>query len=120
MTVRTDFTALNRHERDHVLRIAHRGASAYAPENSLEGLRKAAEMQADMVELDIRITLDERPVIAHDASLKRLYRIEQSIDELTLKSLRARTTTDKGEPIPIFEEAAFVCTALKLGLYLDY
>ncbi len=118
-STRQDFTPLNRRERDHVLRIAHRGASAYAPENSLEAFHKAAEMQADMVEVDIRVTWDERPVIAHDASLKRLYGIDQNIDQLTLKSLRAKTSSPKTEPIPTFEEVAFVCTALKVGLYLD-
>ena len=41
------------------LRIAHRGASAHAQENSLESLRVAAELGADMVEIDIRVTADD-------------------------------------------------------------
>jgi glycerophosphoryl diester phosphodiesterase len=116
---REDFTPLHRAARDHVLCIAHRGASAYAPENSLEAFKKAAEMQADMVEVDIRITSDDRPVVVHDASLKRLYGMAQYVNELPLALLRSRTGRRKIDPVPTFEEVAFLCTALKLGLYLD-
>jgi glycerophosphoryl diester phosphodiesterase len=117
--VRADFTPLNRADRDHVLCIAHRGASAYAPENSLDAFQRAAEMGADMVEVDIRITADERPVVAHDASLKRAYGIGQFIHELSLSALRSRTGKRGIDPLPAFEEVAFLCTALKMGLYLD-
>ena len=46
------------------LRIAHRGASAHAQENSLESLRVAAELGADMVEIDIRVTADDVAVVS--------------------------------------------------------
>ena len=45
---------------------AHRGASAYAPENTLPALRLAAEMHADGVELDVYLTKDNQIVVCHD------------------------------------------------------
>jgi glycerophosphoryl diester phosphodiesterase len=74
-----------------VLRIAHRGASAHAQENSAASVRKAWELGSDMVEMDIRTTADHIPVIAHDPSLKRLYNVDVSIAHITLDELRAFT-----------------------------
>jgi glycerophosphoryl diester phosphodiesterase len=113
-----NFTSLNHSERDHVLRIAHRGASAYALENSLMAFEKAAEMQADIVEVDVRVTADHIPVIAHDADLKRLYGINKAINECTSEELRA-VVGDEHEPIPTFDEVARLCADLRMGLYLD-
>jgi glycerophosphoryl diester phosphodiesterase len=115
---RISFTLLPRDERDHVLRIAHRGASAYAPENSLTAFVKAAEMGADMVEVDIRLTADAVPIVAHDDSLSRVFGVNRSINELTLAELGAALPAHV-EPIPTFEKVAAVCADLKLGLYLD-
>ncbi len=119
MTSRGTFTPLERPPRDHVLCIAHRGASAYAPENSLDAFRRAAEMQADLVEVDIQITSDEQPVIAHDPSLKRVYGVAQNIRDLTLEHLEAVTHGPGLHPVPTFEAVAQLCAELKMGLYLD-
>ncbi len=51
--------------------IAHRGASAYAPENTLAALEKAGELGAAWVEVDVRLTLDGEVVVFHDARLDR-------------------------------------------------
>lgn len=51
-------------QRVQVLNIAHRGASAYAPENTIAAFEKACELGADAIELDLRQTLDEQQVIA--------------------------------------------------------
>jgi glycerophosphoryl diester phosphodiesterase len=50
--------------------IAHRGASDEAPENSLAAFRRAVELGADGIELDIQFTADRIPVVHHDATLK--------------------------------------------------
>jgi len=52
--------------------IAHRGASLLRPENSLESLQHAADLGADAVECDVRLTCDNVPVIFHDPDLLRL------------------------------------------------
>ena len=49
--------------------IAHRGASRAAPENTVAAFRRAAEMGADMVELDVRRSADGRLVVHHDPHL---------------------------------------------------
>lgn len=51
--------------------IMHRGASAYAPENTLEALELAAEMKAKWIETDVRITADNQLVMLHDATVDR-------------------------------------------------
>ena len=50
---------------------AHRGASGYAPENTLEAFRKAIEMGADGVELDVQLTKDGELVVIHDETVDR-------------------------------------------------
>lgn len=51
--------------------IAHRGASFYAPENTMPAFQKAVEMKADLIELDVLLTRDKMPVVFHDEKLKR-------------------------------------------------
>ena len=55
-----------------VLIIAHRGASAEAPENTAAAIRRAWQVGADMVELDVQVTADDRLVIFHDDRLDRI------------------------------------------------
>ena len=50
---------------------AHRGASGYAPENTLEAFRMAVEMGADGVELDVQLTKDGELVVIHDETVDR-------------------------------------------------
>ncbi len=101
-----------------VLRIAHRGASAYAQENSLSSIHKAVELGADMVEVDVRITADNVPVISHDDSLKRVFGKDGTVGQFTLTALR-EATGEGQEPIMTFDELTEACKALRLGLYLD-
>jgi glycerophosphoryl diester phosphodiesterase len=51
--------------------IAHRGASGTAPENTLPAFRRAEELGADMIELDVQLTRDGHPVVIHDRTLDR-------------------------------------------------
>ena len=56
----------NRTLNERTLVWAHRGASAYAPENTLPAFALAAEMQADGIELDVHLTKDKRIVVHHN------------------------------------------------------
>ena len=51
---------------------AHRGASKYAPENTLPAFQKAIEMGADGIELDVQMTKDNQCVVIHDETIKRV------------------------------------------------
>jgi glycerophosphoryl diester phosphodiesterase len=57
--------------------IGHRGASAYAPENTVPAFRLAADQGADYVEFDLQLTKDRKIVALHDNSLERTTDVEQ-------------------------------------------
>jgi len=54
-----------------MIKVGHRGARAYEPENTLLSFKKAIELGVDAVELDVRRTKDNEIVVIHDADLKR-------------------------------------------------
>jgi glycerophosphoryl diester phosphodiesterase len=84
--------------------IAHRGASAYLPENTLPAYALAVEQRADMIEIDLHRSRDGAIVIAHDADLTALGG-EGAIGERTLAELRALSAGgDEGLKIPTLEE----------------
>lgn len=68
--------------------IAHRGASALAPENTLASFEKAIEMGFDYIELDVRLSKDKQLVVIHDANVLRTTDGEGLIEELTVKDLK--------------------------------
>jgi glycerophosphoryl diester phosphodiesterase len=76
--------------------IAHRGARAFAPENTLQAFQKAAQLGADMVELDVQCTADGQLVAVHDDTLERcsnvceLYRdrSDYRVQSFTLSEIR--------------------------------
>ncbi len=68
---------------------AHRGASAYAPENTLEAFSLAADMKADGVELDVHICRDGELVVTHDETVDRVSDGSGLVKELTLRELKA-------------------------------
>ncbi len=57
--------------------VAHRGASAYAPEHTIEAYRLAIEQGADFVEQDLQITKDGALVCLHDLTLERTTNVEE-------------------------------------------
>ena len=86
-----------------MLRIGHRGARAYAPENTLASFKKALEIGVDAVELDVRKTKDNQLVVIHDADVKRTTNGEGLVSELMLKEIK--NLSADGEKIPTLEEA---------------
>ncbi|HPR16443.1 MAG TPA: glycerophosphodiester phosphodiesterase, partial [Smithella sp.] len=59
----------NRREQDDFAVIAHRGASAYYPENTMPSFEGAIAMGADMAELDVQLTADQEVVVFHDEKI---------------------------------------------------
>jgi len=87
-----------------MLRIGHRGARAYAPENTLASFKKALEIGVDAVELDVRKTKDNQLVVIHDADVKRTTDGEGLVSELTLEEIKS-FSAEGGEKIPTLQEA---------------
>jgi len=73
----------------HVSVIAHRGASAYAPEHNFAAYDLALAMGANAIELDLRETLDGELVVLHDATLERTAGDPRRIAALTRRDLEA-------------------------------
>ncbi|MFP6641786.1 MAG: glycerophosphodiester phosphodiesterase family protein, partial [Myxococcota bacterium] len=91
---------------EHPLVIAHRGASAYKPENTLPAYELAVDQCADMIEIDLHRTRDGSIVIAHDRGLERLGS-RGTIAESTLaeiKALDAGYGSDTPAQVPTLEE----------------
>lgn len=63
--------------------IAHRGASADAPENSLSAMKLAWEQGADAIELDLWLSKDGKLIVFHDADTKRIGGVDRKITEYT-------------------------------------
>ena len=81
--------------------IAHRGASAYAPENTLAAFELAVTQGADALELDVRLSRDGAPVVLHDHTLDRTTNLAGPVRGRTLAELRQadagfRFTPDRG------------------------
>ncbi|MFQ6084893.1 MAG: glycerophosphodiester phosphodiesterase [Candidatus Bathyarchaeia archaeon] len=83
--------------------IAHRGASAYEPENTIRAIKKAIELGADAVEVDVRLSKDGQPVVIHDSIVDRTTNGSGPVASMTLEELRA-LDAGKGERIPTLEE----------------
>src|SRR5260370_5536807 len=91
--------------------IGHRGAMAYAPENTLASFREARRRGATWVEIDVKLTADNVPIVMHDASLKRTTGVER----LVALTPRAELPRD----VPTFEEAIACFQELGLGCNVE-
>ncbi len=94
---------------DHPLIWAHRGASGYAPENTLPAFKMAADMGADGVELDVQLTKDDVIVVCHDERIDRTSNGAGRIQDYTLEELKKYDFCNgnkafEGTTIPTMEE----------------
>lgn len=84
-----------------MLIIGHRGAAGLAPENTLEAFRVGVEKDADILELDVRLTADGIPIVIHDPDTLRTHRQHVTISHTTLSELRTKIPDHS---IPTLEE----------------
>lgn len=85
------------------IKIAHRGASAYEPENTLRSFERAIELKADMIELDVRQSIDGHLVVMHDDTVDRTTDSTGLVSLKTLSELK-ELNAGKGEKIPTLDE----------------
>lgn len=83
--------------------IAHRGASAYEPENTLRAFDRAIAMGATMLELDVHLSRDGRLIVSHDAELPRTGGPQRRIHDMTLEQIK-QLDVGQGEQIPTLPE----------------
>lgn len=94
------------------INYAHRGASAYAPENTMVAFKKALEMGADGIELDLQETKDKKIVIFHDEIIDKKSNGKGRIKDYTFEELYNLdfgswfSNEYKGEHIVLFEDFA--------------
>lgn len=85
-----------------VTAVAHRGDPYRARENTAASIRSALARGADAVEVDVRLTRDGVPVLLHDDTLKRLWRVDRPLAALTLADVRELTGP---QGVPTLREA---------------
>lgn len=84
-----------------MLIIGHRGAAGLAPENTLAGLQAGIDAGADVLQFDVRLTRDLKPILLHDPTLLRTHGLKGSVANLTLADLQSLTAS---QPIPVLAE----------------
>ena len=105
--------------------IGHRGAAAYAPENTLAGLRRAKALGCAWVEFDVRLTADGALVVCHDASLDRTTSGSGLVAAQSLAAIRECDAGSwfargfAGERVPTLEEALGLAAKLGLGANVE-
>jgi glycerophosphoryl diester phosphodiesterase len=102
----------------HVMRVAHRGASAQYPENTLLAFRHAIEQGVDMLELDVHLTADDELVVMHDTTLDRTTNGHGNIHDHSLQEIR-QLNAGQGEKIPLLSEAIQLARESQIRLFVE-
>ena len=109
---------------DDVAIIAHRGASASAPENTMAAVREAIEAGADWVEIDVQETADGEVVVFHDSDFMKLAGVDLKIWDATIDQLRdidigsSFDASFKDERVPTLDEVLAACKG-KVGVNIE-
>jgi len=105
--------------------IAHRGAKANAPENTLASIRRAHEEGARWVEFDVKLTADGHPILIHDETLDRTTDGRGLVRDHTLAEIRRLDagawfgSAFAGERVPTLAETLDLLAALGMGFNLE-
>jgi glycerophosphoryl diester phosphodiesterase len=118
---------------NRLLNIAHRGASAWAPENTMAAFKLACDMGADGFELDVQLSADGQVVVIHDGSVNRTTNGTGRVANLTLaqiqrldaglwfNSVRSRRAKTEyiDERIPLLQEVLELAKQQNKFLYIE-
>ena len=112
---------------DDVEIIAHRGASADAPENTLAAMRQAIDYATDWVEIDVQETRDDQVVVFHDSDFMKLANVDLKIWDATMADLESIDIGSHKDPafhaerVPTLAELLTVCKGkTKVVIELKY
>lgn len=84
------------------VKIGHRGAAGYEPENTMRSFIKAIRLGADAIEFDVRLSADKKVMVIHDAAIDRTTNRKGLVSWFTCQELR-RLDAGKGEKILALE-----------------
>jgi len=109
--------------------VAHRGASGYAPENTMAAFRRAVELGATFIETDLQVTRDVQVVAMHDSTLDRTTNGEGSVHMTALEDIRGLdagswfdspdATSFAGERVPTLNEILQFSSEFDVNFYLE-
>jgi len=108
-----------------VLTVAHRGSSAYAPENTLPAVQVAIDSGCDLVEVDVQRTRDGALVLVHDTDLERTTGRRLAVADVTLEELRRLdagawfSSVYAGTRVPTLDELLDLLDGSGTGLLLE-
>lgn len=108
--------------------FAHRGACAYAPENTLSAFERAHSLDADAIELDVQLTKDGYVVVCHDYSVNRTSNGQGWVKDYTLADIKQLDFGSwfhddfRGEKIPTLDEVLDLTlrSALKINIEIKH
>ena len=86
-----------------MLKIGHRGAKGYEPENTLISFQKALDMQVDGIELDVHLSADGELIVIHDETITRTTNGSGAVNELSSRELKQFRINEHHE-IPLLSE----------------
>lgn len=86
-----------------MLKIAHRGAKAYEPENTLQAFQKALELNSDGIELDVHLSADGHIIVIHDETIDKMTNGKGAVNTFTLSELKSFLIAEKHQ-IPTLRE----------------
>jgi glycerophosphoryl diester phosphodiesterase len=86
-----------------MLKIAHRGAKAYEPENTLKAFQKALDLHSDGIELDVHLSADGHIIVMHDETIDKMTNGKGDINTFSLSELKSLVIAGKYQ-IPTLNE----------------
>ena len=100
-----------------IIKVGHRGAAGYAPENTVAALERGIALGADFLEIDLQRTRDGRIVVMHDKYVDRTTNGHGRAADLTWQELR-NLDAGEGQHVPLLEEMLEIAAG-RAGLMLE-
>jgi glycerophosphoryl diester phosphodiesterase len=104
--------------RNSIVRVAHRGASAQYPENTLLAFRRAIEQGVDALEVDIHRTADDELIVIHDSTLERTTNGHGNVCDHNLQEIR-QLDAGQGEKVPLLTEVIQLARKSQIRLCVE-
>jgi glycerophosphoryl diester phosphodiesterase len=101
-----------------ILKIAHRGASGYEPENTLAAFKKAMDIGVDGIELDVHLSKDGEIIVIHDETIDRTTNGFGFVNQLTLSEINQFIIDGKHEITTLNEVLDLVKNTISVNIEL--